>query len=42
MLVFVFAPGIGVLIYFFFGRDTKAFSKQSELLRQDLRAKDAR
>ena len=38
MLAFVFAPGIGVLIYFLFGRDRKAFSKRSELLRQDLEA----
>ncbi|MGH6898042.1 MAG: cardiolipin synthase [Geminicoccaceae bacterium] len=36
MLVFVFAPGIGLLIYILFGRDQKAFSKQSRLLRQDL------
>jgi cardiolipin synthase A/B len=38
ILVFVFAPVIGGLIYIFFGRDTKAFSKQSKLLRQDLEA----
>ena len=38
MLAFVFAPGVGVLIYFLFGRDRKAFSKQRELLRQDLEA----
>ena len=38
MLAFIFAPGVGVLIYFLFGRDRKAFSKQSELLRQDLEA----
>lgn len=36
MLAFILAPGVGVLIYFLFGRDTKAFSKQSELLEQDL------
>ena len=36
MLAFLFAPGIGVLIYLLFGRDWKAFSKQSRLLRQDL------
>jgi cardiolipin synthase len=35
-LVFFFAPGIGLLAYFFFGRDRKAFSRQSRLLRQDL------
>jgi cardiolipin synthase A/B len=38
MLVFFFAPVIGVLIYIFFGRDRKAFSRQSKLLRQDLEA----
>lgn len=38
MLAFVFAPGIGVLVYILFGRDGKAFSKQRELLRQNLRA----
>ena len=38
MLAFIFAPGIGVLIYLLFGRDRKAFSKQSKLLRQDLEA----
>ncbi|HEY1373225.1 MAG TPA: cardiolipin synthase, partial [Candidatus Binatia bacterium] len=36
MLVFFFAPGVGLLIYLLFGRDTKAFSKRSELLMQDL------
>lgn len=36
MLVFVFAPGIGLLAYFLFGRDRKAFSKRSDLLMQDL------
>ena len=38
MLAFFFAPGIGVLIYLLFGRDRKAFSRQSRLLRQDLKA----
>jgi cardiolipin synthase A/B len=38
MLAFFFAPGIGVLLYILFGRDWKAFSKQSRLLRQDLEA----
>ncbi len=38
MLAFILAPGLGVLIYFLFGRDRKAFSKQNELLGQDLRA----
>ena len=36
MLVFVFAPGIGVLVYVLFGRGRKAFSKRSKLLMQDL------
>lgn len=36
MLVFVFAPGIGVLVYVLFGRGRKAFSRQSKLLMQDL------
>jgi cardiolipin synthase len=38
MLVLFFAPGIGLLIYLFFGRDGKAFSKRSKLLMQDLEA----
>jgi cardiolipin synthase len=38
LLVFFFAPGIGLLVYIFFGRDRRAFSKQSRLLRQDLEA----
>ena len=29
MLVLIFAPGVGVLAYFFFGRPRKAFSKES-------------
>jgi cardiolipin synthase len=41
MLVFFFAPGIGSLVYIFFGRDRKAFSKQSRLFMQDLQ-EDAR
>ncbi len=36
MLAFIFAPGFGVLIYVLFGRDRKAFSKENDLLRQDL------
>ncbi len=36
MLAFVFAPGVGLLIYILFGRDQKAFSRQSKLLMQDL------
>jgi cardiolipin synthase len=38
MLAFFFAPGIGILVYFLFGRNRKAFSKESKLLRQDLEA----
>jgi len=38
MLVLFFTPGIGLLIYLFFGRDNKAFSKRSKLLMQDLEA----
>ena len=38
MLVLFFAPGIGLLVYLFFGRDNKAFSKRSKLLMQDLEA----
>jgi len=38
MLVLFFAPGFGLLIYFLFGRDQKAFSNQSKLLSQDPRA----
>lgn len=39
MLVFVLAPGFGLVIYMLFGRDQKAFSKQDKLLSQDLRSK---
>lgn len=38
MLVLFFAPGIGLLIYFLFGRDRKAFSKRSKLVQHDLQA----
>jgi cardiolipin synthase len=38
MLVFVSLPGIGLLVYVLFGRDRKAFAKQSKLLSQDLEA----
>jgi cardiolipin synthase len=37
MLTFVFAPGIGLLVYVLFGRDGKAFSRRSKLLLHDLR-----
>lgn len=35
MLAFLLAPGIGLLIYFFFGRDQKAFSRGNKLLPQN-------
>ncbi|MEO7436432.1 MAG: cardiolipin synthase [Candidatus Binatia bacterium] len=38
MVLFVFAPGIGVLLYFLFGRKDKAFGRRRSLLRQDLTA----
>ena len=38
MLALLFVPGVGLLIYLFFGRDSKAFSKRSKLLMQDLEA----
>ena len=37
-LAFVFLPGLGLLAYVLFGRNRKAFAKQSKLLRQDLEA----
>ena len=36
LLVLYAAPGIGLLVYFFFGRDSKAFSRRQKLLMQDL------
>jgi len=36
MLAFIFAPGIGLIVYILFGRPTKAFSRQTDLLKQDL------
>ena len=36
-LAFFFIPGLGLLIYMLFGRGWKAFSKQRELLLQDLK-----
>ncbi len=36
MLAFYLAPVLGLAFYFFFGRDRKAFSKETKLLRQDL------
>ena len=41
MLVFFFAPGIGVLIYGLFGRSKKGFARQGELLRQDLKVQSS-
>jgi cardiolipin synthase len=37
-LAFFFMPGLGLLIYMLFGRGWKAFSKQRQLLLQDLKA----
>jgi cardiolipin synthase len=37
MLAFVFAPGIGLLVYLLFGRDGKAFSRRKKLPMHDLR-----
>ena len=37
-LVLFLIPGIGLLAYVLFGRDRKAFSKQHDLLMQDLEA----
>lgn len=36
MLVFIFLPVLGVVVYVLFGRSRKAFSKQHKLLMQDL------
>src|ERR671912_2355915 len=36
MLLFLVLPGIGLVIYVLFGRDRKAFSRQSKLARQNL------
>ena len=36
MLAFIFAPGLGVALYFLFGRNRKAFAKQNKLLSQGL------
>lgn len=36
LLVLWVAPGLGLIIYILFGRDWKAFSKQSKLQRQEL------
>jgi cardiolipin synthase len=36
-LAFFFMPGLGLLIYFFFGRGWKPFAKQRQLLLQGLK-----
>jgi cardiolipin synthase A/B len=36
LLAFIFLPGIGLLIYLFFGRSHKAFSKRQTLWKQNL------
>jgi cardiolipin synthase A/B len=41
MLLFLAVPGVGLLVHVLFGRDRKAFSRQRELARQDLRANAA-
>lgn len=38
VLVFFFAPGIGLIIYILFGRDRKAFSRETRLLHQELQS----
>jgi cardiolipin synthase len=38
LLVFIFLPVLGVLIYVLFGRSRKAFAEQSRLMRHDLDA----
>jgi cardiolipin synthase len=37
MLLFLVLPGIGLVVYVLFGRDRKAFSRQSKLARQNLK-----
>lgn len=41
MLLFLGLPGVGLLIYVLFGRDTKAFSRERKLARQDLHGRAA-
>ena len=36
MLLFLVLPGIGLVVYVLFGRDRKAFSRERQLVRQDL------
>src|SRR5918997_765709 len=40
-LLFLALPGLGLLIYVLFGRDRKAFSRERELARQNLKANAA-
>ena len=35
MLAFIFAPGVGLLLYILFGRNQKVFARQGRLMRQD-------
>ncbi len=37
LLLFYLVPVVGIFIYFMFGRDHRAFSRQNKLLRQELR-----
>ena len=39
MLLFLILPGVGLAIYVLFGRDRKAFARQSKLVRQNLEGK---
>ena len=41
MLLFLTLPGIGIVVYALFGRDHKAFSRQSKLARQNLQGSAA-
>ena len=38
MLLFLSLPGVGLAVYFLFGRDRKAFSRERTLVRQNLAA----
>lgn len=38
MLLFLGLPGVGLVVYVLFGRDRKAFSRERDLARQNLRA----
>src|SRR5690606_37358333 len=41
MLAFIFAPGLGVVLYCRFGRNRRAFAKQNKLLSQGVDARRA-